>query len=72
MVSPLRKSPRSWLLITPAREAALACRLLGAREVVPMHYGTFPILAGSPGELRELTRDIPGFRVSELKPGQTL
>jgi L-ascorbate metabolism protein UlaG (beta-lactamase superfamily) len=54
------------------REAALACRLLGVREVVPMHYGTFPALAGTPAELRELTRDIPGFKVTELKPGGTL
>ena len=54
------------------REAALACRLLGVREVVPMHYGTFPALAGTPAELRELTRDIPGFKVAELKPGGSL
>ena len=54
------------------REAALACRMLGAREVIPMHFGTFPILAGTPAELRELTRDIPGFVVRELKPGASL
>jgi L-ascorbate metabolism protein UlaG (beta-lactamase superfamily) len=33
-------------------EAALAVEFLGIREVVPMHYGTFPILAGTPNELR--------------------
>ena len=34
------------------REAALAVELLGVRHVVPMHYGTFPLLAGTPDELR--------------------
>ena len=32
-------------------EAALAVELLGVKDVVPMHYGTFPLLAGTPGEL---------------------
>jgi len=34
------------------REAALAVELLGVKHVIPMHYGTFPILAGTPAELR--------------------
>lgn len=32
-------------------QAARAAGLLGVRTVVPMHYGTFPILAGTPAEL---------------------
>ncbi len=32
--------------------AALAAEYLGVRHVVPIHYGTFPILAGTPDELR--------------------
>jgi L-ascorbate metabolism protein UlaG (beta-lactamase superfamily) len=32
--------------------AARAAALLGVRAVVPIHYGTFPILAGTPDELR--------------------
>ena len=28
--------------------AALAARMLGLRQVVPMHYGTFPVLTGTP------------------------
>jgi L-ascorbate metabolism protein UlaG (beta-lactamase superfamily) len=35
------------------REAAHAVKLLGLRRVVPIHYGTFPILTGNPAELRE-------------------
>ena len=34
------------------REAALAVELLGVKHVMPIHYGTFPILAGTPAELR--------------------
>src|SRR5262249_52800341 len=54
------------------REAEKAVRLLGAKAVVPMHFGTFPILTGTPGELRERTRDIAGLTVYDLKPGETL
>jgi len=34
------------------REAAMAVEWLGVRHVFPLHYGTFPILAGTPDELR--------------------
>lgn len=54
------------------REAALAIRLLGVRHVVPMHFGTFPVLTGSPESLRELTKDIAGLEIHALKPGDTL
>ena len=33
--------------------AARACSLLGVRAVIPVHYGTFPILAGTAHELRD-------------------
>lgn len=33
--------------------AARAAALLGVRAVVPIHYGTFPLLAGTPDELRD-------------------
>jgi L-ascorbate metabolism protein UlaG (beta-lactamase superfamily) len=54
------------------REAALAIRLLGVRHVVPIHYGTFPVLTGTPEELRELTQDIAGLEIHALKPGESL
>jgi L-ascorbate metabolism protein UlaG (beta-lactamase superfamily) len=54
------------------REAAMAIRLLNVRHVLPMHYGTFPPLTGRPEQVRELTRDIAGLEIHELKPGQTL
>jgi L-ascorbate metabolism protein UlaG (beta-lactamase superfamily) len=33
-------------------EAALAVSFLGVKDVIPMHYGTFPILTGTPDQLR--------------------
>ena len=40
----------SHYVMSPA-EAALACRLLQPEFVIPMHYGTFPVLTGTPQEL---------------------
>lgn len=53
-------------------EAAYACRFLSPKYVIPMHYGTFPVLTGTPTQLGELTRDITGMEVIALKPGETL
>jgi L-ascorbate metabolism protein UlaG (beta-lactamase superfamily) len=50
--------------------AARACELLGVKQVVPMHWGTFPLLTGTPARLRELVKPL-GIEVLELKPGQT-
>ena len=50
--------------------AALAARMLGVRQVVPMHYGTFPILTGTPDALKRLV-DPHGIDVLVLKPGST-
>jgi L-ascorbate metabolism protein UlaG (beta-lactamase superfamily) len=50
-------------------QAAKACTWLGVKTVVPMHYGTFPELTGSPARLRELLSD-SGVEVVELKPGE--
>jgi L-ascorbate metabolism protein UlaG (beta-lactamase superfamily) len=35
------------------REAALACRMLRPAKVIPMHFGTFPALTGTPDQLRD-------------------
>jgi L-ascorbate metabolism protein UlaG (beta-lactamase superfamily) len=53
------------------REAALACRLMRPRRVIPKHYGTFPPLTGTPEMLRELTRDLPEMEILALKPGES-
>jgi L-ascorbate metabolism protein UlaG (beta-lactamase superfamily) len=49
------------------REAAHACRLLRVATVVPMHYGTFGWLTGTPEELRRHVNG--GCQVVELVPG---
>jgi L-ascorbate metabolism protein UlaG (beta-lactamase superfamily) len=51
------------------REAAVALELLGVRRCVPCHYGTFPILAGTPDELRELAPDV---EILSPEPGETI
>ena len=54
------------------REAARACELLGVTRVVPMHWGTFPVLIGTPDALRkELAQRGVGTEVVELTPGGT-
>jgi L-ascorbate metabolism protein UlaG (beta-lactamase superfamily) len=50
-------------------QAAKAVELLGVKQVVPMHYGTFPALTGRPAKLRELLGS--RAQVIELKPGET-
>ena len=54
------------------RSAAEAVRLLGVKNVVPMHYGTFPILKGEPDDLRAAASDVSGLNVLDLTPGGTL
>jgi L-ascorbate metabolism protein UlaG (beta-lactamase superfamily) len=55
------------------RGAALAAEYLGVRHVVPIHYGTFPLLAGTPDELR---RQLSGrgldVQVHAPEPGGTI
>jgi L-ascorbate metabolism protein UlaG (beta-lactamase superfamily) len=51
------------------REAAVALQLLGVKRCVPCHYGTFPILAGTPDELRSLA---PGVEIVAPEPGETV
>ena len=52
------------------REAALAVELLGVRRVVPCHYGTFPVLTGTPDELQRLVGD--GVTVERIEPGESV
>jgi L-ascorbate metabolism protein UlaG (beta-lactamase superfamily) len=50
--------------------ASVAARVLGVRQVVPMHYGTFPVLTGTPERLKQLVEPL-GIDVLVLKPGET-
>lgn len=53
------------------KEAARACELMDAKRVIPMHFGTFPLLTGTPAQFRELVAP-QGVEVIEMKPGETL
>ncbi|MGB7439044.1 MAG: metal-dependent hydrolase [Candidatus Acidiferrum sp.] len=54
------------------REAAMAIRLLGVKHVIPMHYATFPLLTGTPEQLREQCKDIAGLHIHAIQPGESL
>jgi L-ascorbate metabolism protein UlaG (beta-lactamase superfamily) len=51
------------------REAAVAVEMLGVKRMVPCHYGTFPVLTGTPEECRKLVSDC---EVLAPRPGETI
>jgi L-ascorbate metabolism protein UlaG (beta-lactamase superfamily) len=53
------------------KEAAAACKLLGAKKVIPMHFGTFPALTGTPESLEALVK-VLGIEVWTLEPGKSV
>lgn len=53
-------------------QAALACKFLEIREVVPVHWGTFPALSGTPTMLKEELANLGvNCRVVALEPGDS-
>jgi L-ascorbate metabolism protein UlaG (beta-lactamase superfamily) len=52
------------------KQAALACRYLKPKKVIPMHWGTFPPLTGRHDQLAEAIRDLSGTEVWTLEPGK--
>jgi L-ascorbate metabolism protein UlaG (beta-lactamase superfamily) len=50
-----------------AKGAALAASWVKPRTLVPMHFGTFPVLPGTPDELRAAAK---GVKVVVLEPGK--
>ena len=57
-----------WFTMDPA-EAAVALELLGNPRCVPCHYGTFPMLTGTPDELARLA---PQATIERLEPGDSI
>ena len=54
------------------QQAARACRFLGVRRVIPIHWGTFPLLTGTPEKLRQALGDQGiSCEVVTLKPGES-
>lgn len=52
------------------RQAAHAVRLLGVKQVLSGHFGTFPVLVGTPAELRKLVDS--DVDVPDMTPGMRL
>jgi L-ascorbate metabolism protein UlaG (beta-lactamase superfamily) len=53
------------------QDAALAARDTGAKTVVPMHFGTFPVLTGTTQEFAQaLKKSAPRGRMTEMKIGE--
>jgi L-ascorbate metabolism protein UlaG (beta-lactamase superfamily) len=53
------------------REAAKAVRLLKAKKVIPIHFGTWPLLTGTPEDLAAKIKGEP-TEVWTLHPGKTV
>lgn len=55
------------------KTAAYACELLGVKAVIPCHYGTFPLLHGTPAQLgAELEALGYQAEVLSVEPGGTI
>jgi L-ascorbate metabolism protein UlaG (beta-lactamase superfamily) len=52
------------------KEAAVAVELLGVKRIVPCHWGTFPLLTGTPEELIELAPS--SATIEKLQPGESV
>ncbi len=51
------------------KEASVALELLGTKRCVPCHFGTFPLLTGTPQELQELAK---GVQVEMIEHGDSV
>lgn len=55
------------------RQAGYALKLIGAKYAVPGHFGTFPILKGTPEELEHYAKESgASTEVIALKPGESV
>lgn len=58
-------------VMDPAR-AAQAVEWVNPKQVVPMHFGTIPLLAGTPAQFKAaLEKRGLGARMVEMKPGES-
>lgn len=54
------------------KEAAFAVEILKPRWIIPMHYGTFPLLTGTPEAFREALSPAYRERLIVPQPGETV
>jgi L-ascorbate metabolism protein UlaG (beta-lactamase superfamily) len=64
--------PIGGLYTMDPRAAALACQMLGPKYIVGMHYGTFPVLTGTPSELKRFLPARLKTRVREMVIGEPM
>ncbi|KPP96020.1 MAG: putative Zn-dependent hydrolase [Bacteroidetes bacterium HLUCCA01] len=53
-------------------EGALCCELIGAPYAIPIHYGTFPVLTGSPELFQAHAAESSDTQVLIPKPGERI
>jgi len=53
-------------------EAAFACGLIKPKYVIPMHFGTFPVLSGTPEKFKDVMKKMPEVKIVVMKAGDTI
>ncbi|MBN2468798.1 MAG: metal-dependent hydrolase [Deltaproteobacteria bacterium] len=53
-------------------EGRWACQLINPHYVIPMHFGTFPVLTGTPDTFQKLMVKMPRVTIVVMKPGETI
>ncbi len=65
-------SPIGSYFVMDVHQAALATKLLKPRNVIPMHYDTFPVIEANPEKFKALVSETsPDTNVIILKPGES-
>ena len=58
-------------MMDPERAAYAVRELIKPKQVIPMHWGTLPLINRTPAEFRAALGDTP-IKMLEMKPGDTL
>lgn len=53
------------------KSAAIAAKYIGAKTILPIHYGTFPVLTGTPEALKGFLGQSE-FEVKAIQPGESI
>jgi L-ascorbate metabolism protein UlaG (beta-lactamase superfamily) len=65
-------SPIGSYFVMDIHQAALATKLLKPRNVIPMHYDTFPVIEANPEKFKHLVSEAsPDTNVIIIKPGES-
>ncbi|HUM47291.1 MAG TPA: metal-dependent hydrolase [Chitinophagales bacterium] len=54
------------------KEAAHAAKLLNVSNIIPCHYGTYPVLTGTVALFRELSAETSKAAIHALQPGESV